>query len=255
MNSPLKKRDALKIIIEKDAFPDYFENKEIGLNLTKGGDNKEHHPDTIKKISESQKGKIIAPSTREKIRKARTGKKASPEAIKSSSECRIGEKNHFWNKHHTEETKQIISEKLKIAYSNPENHPMWDKHHSEETKQKMSTSKIGKDYMTDEDKKRRSEEWSGEGNPFYGSSRTDEQNPMWGKIQSDETRQKISESNSIGVSQYTLNGEFIKEWKNAGEAGIELNIHPSSITKACKCKFKTADGNISKGFIWKYTEK
>jgi hypothetical protein len=129
---------------------------------------------------------------------------------------------------------------------------MFNKHHTDETKKKLSDSHLGKYYGSDEDRKKKSDLWSNEGNPFYGSSRTGEQNPMFGKSHSKETITKISESNSIKVNQYSLDGEFIKTWSNSKIAGLELNIHPTSILKACKCKFKTGDGNIAKGFIWKY---
>ena len=76
---------------------------------------------------------------------------------------------------------------------------------------------------------------------------------MFGKSHSKDTIGKISEANSLKVTQYSLEGVFIKDWANSKTAGLELNIHSSSILKACKCKFKTGDGNIAKGFIWKYT--
>ena len=49
--------------------------------------------------------------------------------------------------------------------------------HSEETKQKISTANKGKNLgktVPEENKKRLSEMWSGEGNPFYGKHHTEE---------------------------------------------------------------------------------
>lgn len=52
------------------------------------------------------------------------------------------------------------------------------------------------------------------------------------------------------VYQFSLTGEFIKEWPG-GAASIqrELNIHKSNISQCCKGKTKTAGG-----FIWSFTK-
>lgn len=49
------------------------------------------------------------------------------------------------------------------------------------------------------------------------------------------------------VLQYTINGEFIKEWDSLTSASIETNTLISSITACCRGRFNTAGG-----FIWKY---
>lgn len=74
-----------------------------------------------------------------------------------------------------------------------------------------------------------------------------------GKHHSEETRKKMSESckgripaNRKKILQYTLEGEFVKEWKcikDACDAGYTL----SSIVLCCQGKRKT-----HKGYIWKY---
>lgn len=55
-----------------------------------------------------------------------------------------GAKNPMYHKHHTEETRKIMSEKKKGMYDGEKN-PRWGKPHSEETKQKISQSRMGKD--------------------------------------------------------------------------------------------------------------
>ena len=45
---------------------------------------------------------------------------------------------------HSEETKQILSDKAKERYKDPTKHPMFGKHHSEESKRKNSESRKGK---------------------------------------------------------------------------------------------------------------
>lgn len=61
---------------------------------------------------------------------------------------------------------------------------------------------------------------------------------------------KYCNENKKKVFQYSLDGEFIKEWDSAVDAGLELNIAHSNITKVCKCEGKRA-GN----FIWSYELK
>lgn len=56
---------------------------------------------------------------------------------------RIGEKNHFYGKHHTSETKEKISSANKGKYTG-ENNPMYGKHHSKDTKEKISNCNKGK---------------------------------------------------------------------------------------------------------------
>lgn len=88
-----------------------------------------------------------------------------------------------------------------------------------------------------------------------------------GYIHSEETKRKISEShkgkkpskehleklykgqilaNSKPISQYSLDGTFIKEWQSATIAAKEINLHPTSIRHCVQGKTKT-----SGGYIWK----
>src|ERR1019366_2288487 len=82
------------------------------------------------------------------------GVKHSEESKKHLSDIRTGEKNPFYGKKHTEESKLKIKESLenlapevkeRIAAAGPkgETHPMFGKSHSIETKAKISKSLIG----------------------------------------------------------------------------------------------------------------
>lgn len=85
-----------------------------------------------------------------------------------------------------------------------------------------------------------------------------------GKVVSEETKRKIGEANkghlvpdhvrerlreckSKPVVQYSLDGEFIKEWESAKSVEIKLGIDAGSIGKCCKGKVVCAGG-----FVWKY---
>ena len=51
------------------------------------------------------------------------------------------------------------------------------------------------------------------------------------------------------ILQYSLSGEFIREWDSGKSASEELNINSGHISECCKGKLKTCGG-----FIWKYKE-
>ena len=63
----------------------------------------------------------------------------------------------------------------------------------------------------------------------------------------------VSYNNTYGcriekkVYQYSLDGEFIKEWQSCKEVQRQLGHQPSRISECCNCKTKTAYG-----YIWKY---
>ena len=86
---------------------------------------KPHSEETKRKISESNKGRVVSSETREKIKLANLGKKRTEETKRKIGLVTKGKKNP---KH---------SEWMK------KNGPMIGKHHSEETKRKMSKAKLG----------------------------------------------------------------------------------------------------------------
>ena len=78
-----------------------------------------------------------------------------------------------------------------------------------------------------------------------------------GKIFTEEHRKNLSKSrivNKIGcipVNQYDKNGNLLKTWHSASQAGKELNIPNTNITRCCRKRgLKTAGG-----FIWRYSEE
>lgn len=70
-------------------------------------------------------------------------------------------------------------------------------------------------------------------------------NPMYGKKHTEESKQKMR----IPILQYTLDGEFLKEFDSTTQASTELNIDSGNITQCCRKKRKTCGG-----FIWRYKE-
>lgn len=76
-----------------------------------------------------------------------------------------------------------------------------------------------------------------------------------GKTLSDSHRKNISKAlkgkdyphNEKSISQYSLDGEFIKTWKSTMDVERELGYRHNNISNACKGKLKTAYG-----YKWKY---
>lgn len=116
---------------EQELIEQYHSYKEeFGYNLTRGGHNFLHSEETKKKIgisnSKSLKGNKWSESQKEKMSKKFTG-----------------EGNPFYGKHHTEETKKLISQN-RTGKCLGEKHHMYGKHHSEDTRLRISQSRQNK---------------------------------------------------------------------------------------------------------------
>jgi group I intron endonuclease len=175
-----------EIIEECSSFEKLIEREEYWLNYYDAGNNR-----TFYNLQNSGKGVIL-----------------------------IGEKNPFYGKKHSHETKQKMSERR------TEKNPMHGKKHSHETKQKMSLAHMGKvlseetrkklsishtgKHLSEETKRKMSESQltnrrCGEKNHFYGKKHSTETihkireklkgrpSKLKGKTLSDEHRKKISE--------------------------------------------------------------
>lgn len=72
---------------------------------------------------------------------------------------------------------------------------------------------------------------------------------------SEETRKKVSKSITAlqgrKIQQYTLDGEFVKEYNSIAEASKELSIDKANIGHCC---MHTPNHNSAGGYIWKYKE-
>jgi len=124
-----------------------------------GGDTLTNNPnlDKIKqKISDACVGKQL-------------GNKRSDETKRKMSEAgkrRIRENNPMYGKHHSIETKNIISLKITKFFENIENHPMYGRFHTDEARKKISIANKGRKF-SDETKRKMSLSKMGEKNSFY----------------------------------------------------------------------------------------
>lgn len=139
-------------------------NINLGYNLKDGGANGKHSEETIQKIVESNKKRIISEETRQKKSLSMRGKNKgkipwnknktnvySEETIQKMSIAHSGENNSQFGKSLSETTRQKISNSIKN-----EKHPNYGKTLGEETKDKISKSHSGK-VLTEKHKNKISE--------------------------------------------------------------------------------------------------
>lgn len=116
-----------------------------------------HSEETKRKMSKTQKGKIVSEETKRKIRESNIGKKLTEKTKRKISEAGIGRK-------HSEETKKKIRESgtgLK---------------RTEETKRKIRESWKNREPCSEETKRKMSVAQSGKNNAMYGKHHTEDSN-------------------------------------------------------------------------------
>ena len=156
------------------------QSEETKRKISLAGIGRKHTEEAKRKIGKGNIGNIHTKETKKKMSVAKKGKKPWN---KGKTGIFTGTKNPFYGKHHSEETKRFLSERVI----------------SKETKKKMSVAKKGKKLSiehsrkialgntgkkrTEEVKKKASERMMGERNPWRG------------KHHSEETKKKLSELN------------------------------------------------------------
>lgn len=228
-------------------------DRNIGYNMTQGGGGTrgwKMNEEQLKKHGERQRGKVMSKEAREKLSKAHKGRKRTPEQ----------------------------REKLKLTALKGENHPFYGKHLSNEVKEKIRLSHLGKKRSAESIEKtaiknrlevcqydlqgRFIKRWK-----YAGEVETElsinadcinnvaslpELKPVGGFIwRRNPTDENIVVNREFGkgkkINQYTLECEFVREWRSAAIAEQSLGLCKSSINKCLRGKNKSAGG-----FIWRY---
>ena len=128
-----------------------------------------------------------------------------------------GDKNPFYGKHHTEETKERLRQQS------------IGRKPSEEARRKMSVSST--------------ERWKNEEyRQLITSMVQGENNPHYGKKHTDEVKNRIGELNGIRIVQLDLEYNFITEYRSAQIAEKITGIKKASIRRCCNGQQKTAGG-------------
>ncbi|MBQ5522937.1 MAG: hypothetical protein IIT86_09035 [Oscillospiraceae bacterium] len=73
-----------------------------------------------------------------------------------------------------------------------------------------------------------------------------EKNPFAGKHHTEETKALLSEQHSQPVNQYSIQGEYIQQFRSGREAAAAVGTTPTSIADATNGKTR-----FSAGYIWK----
>lgn len=118
------------------------------------------------------------------------------------------------------------------------NNPNYGKHLSDEHKRKISESNKGK--------------CAGENHHNYGNHLSEEHRKKIsesnkGRVNSEETRKRISEGRKKPVVQLTKNGDFVDEFDSGLDAELKTGINRMHISQCCKGKRKTTGG-----FMWRF---
>lgn len=100
---------------------------------------------------------------------------------------------------------------------------------SEDTRKKLSIARL-RENLSEETLRRRSE-------------------GLKGRRFSDEHKRKIGDGNSKPIEMYTKDGEFIKRFKSARDAEVELGISHSHISQCCHNQRATTGG-----YVWKFAQ-
>lgn len=92
----------------------------------------------------------------------------------------------------------------------------------------------------------------------FAKTRTGEKNPFYGKTHSEEAKLKIGRTNSIPILQLDLNGNIITEFPSAKDAARSLGKPKadSEIIKVCKGYISPSGKRYitALGYKWKYKE-
>lgn len=123
---------------------------------------------------------------------------------------------------------QWFVDNLNPAYNSAKDviRPLKGRKWTEEQKQKMSDLHKGNKYA--------------QGNKISEETKAHWSKVRTGKKHSEETKIKCRLAKSKPIIQYTLNGEKVKEWESATQAGKELNLGSQNISRVCLGKQRTA---------------
>ncbi|AGE53873.1 GIY-YIG catalytic domain-containing endonuclease [Paramecium bursaria Chlorella virus KS1B] len=141
----------------------------------------------------------------------------SKNKMSESHKLLVGDKNPFYNKHHTEESRKKMSDAQKGEKSH-----LYGKPRKEEVKSKISKSQMGVN------------------NSFYGKKHTE----VSIKKQS-ESRMGEKNPRAKCVYQFDMNGNFIQSFQTVTEAAKYLGKTHSSIAECAR-----GDRNSAYGFRW-----
>lgn len=135
-----------------------------------------------------------------------------------------------------------------------EKHPMYGKQHTEESRRKMSESAKGKiphnkgKHLSEEHREKLRKANLGKKNPHTPEWNRKLSESNKGVKRSENTKRRVAAAKSKPIAQFTVNGEFIRNWPSAVEAYRQTGIDKAHISLVCRNVRKTAGG-----YIWKFS--
>ena len=181
-------------------------NPEYGYNIQNGGNTSgKHSVETRKKISKSNKGRIITLEQRIKISNTLKGQKLSPETRERISASLKGKKSYWYGKTSPTKGRKAPPEELK----------------------RRSESQKGKT-LSDETKKKISEALKGEKSVWYGRKHTDE---SIAKMKANANNKRMVRCVETGIVYDSIH-----------DAGEQNNINYRNIHSVCAGKRNIAGG-------------
>ena len=200
-----------------------FDSMKNGYNSTEGGDFQPFKcifSDKVrKKMSESQRGRIISDSTRKKMSESAKGKIVSEKTKNKMSESK--KKLYKKRRHHltghsfSDSTRKKMSESQKgkvLKEETKEKLRQYNlgKKHKEESKKKMSLARMGENNVSKrpEVRKKLSERQIGEKNHRWGIKYSEEEKYKFGLLQLKRGLPSNNTSGFKGVSAYNKSGKW-----------------------------------------------
>ena len=179
------------------------------------------------------------------VRGVHTGLRLAALARRHHNKSILGKNNPFYGRHHTDETKHILSAKG-VEYNRLYGNSFAGRIHSDESRKRMSKSHkgistwLGK-HHTEETKKRLSESHKGKVSGFKGRHHSEESK----KILSE----KLIYANikNKGVVQFDLDMNIVNEFISTRAAERATGTNHHCISECCRGKLNTANG-----FIWRF---
>lgn len=130
------------------------------------------------------------------------------------------------NGRHSIKTKQKMSEKAKIRFSKPENNPFYKKHHTIETKNILSVINVNKPRNEDAIRKAVLKNTGKKRTDFFKKSRMGENNKMYNKKHTEETKKIQSEKIKLAWEKRKKEGR-----DKQSKEHINKRISSTNITK------------------------